>query len=286
MSLSIEQRIFIVGAPRSGTTLLQSLLAAHDRATSFTESHFFSRSFRALPSFSSALLRHDPLPRLREFLAENETGALGDEIEQRVRTAASGVRPLRTKAVARAFLEALDQLALARGRGMWIEKTPLHLRFVPFLDRISAAPTRFIHLIRSGVDVVSSLHRASQHWERAYGIEECVRRWNDDVAFSLTRAGSPSDAFVLYEHLTADPEAALRGLFSATGLDWQPGILERYAQEAARLTTAEETWKSGVDAAIRPSRASEQSLTAEQRERVRNSVRDDLYKRAEQLAGR
>ena len=34
-------RIFIVGCPRSGTTLLQSLLGANDRIISFTESQFF-----------------------------------------------------------------------------------------------------------------------------------------------------------------------------------------------------------------------------------------------------
>ena len=43
--MKIERRIFIVGVPRSGTTLLQSLLAAHSELTSFTESHFFSRYF-------------------------------------------------------------------------------------------------------------------------------------------------------------------------------------------------------------------------------------------------
>jgi hypothetical protein len=33
-------RLFLVGCPRSGTTLLQSLLAAHPQIASFPESHF------------------------------------------------------------------------------------------------------------------------------------------------------------------------------------------------------------------------------------------------------
>ena len=41
----IQKRIFIVGCPRSGTTLLQSLLLKHNEITSFPESHFFSRTF-------------------------------------------------------------------------------------------------------------------------------------------------------------------------------------------------------------------------------------------------
>ncbi len=45
MTSVIEGRIFVVGAPRSGTTLVQSLIASHSQVTSFTESHFFSRHF-------------------------------------------------------------------------------------------------------------------------------------------------------------------------------------------------------------------------------------------------
>ena len=39
---AILSRIFLVGCPRSGTTLTQSLLAAHPMVASFPESHFFS----------------------------------------------------------------------------------------------------------------------------------------------------------------------------------------------------------------------------------------------------
>src|SRR5690554_3202573 len=38
-------RIFIVGMPRSGTTLLQSLLSCSPEALSFRESHLFSKIF-------------------------------------------------------------------------------------------------------------------------------------------------------------------------------------------------------------------------------------------------
>ncbi|MEQ8960988.1 MAG: sulfotransferase [Coleofasciculus sp. C2-GNP5-27] len=38
---TLKERIFLVGCPRSGTTLLQSLLAAHPQIASFPESHFF-----------------------------------------------------------------------------------------------------------------------------------------------------------------------------------------------------------------------------------------------------
>ena len=56
----IEQRIFVVGAPRSGTTLVQGLLAAHSSLTSFTESHFFSRHFKLVPPLTTPVLTLGP----------------------------------------------------------------------------------------------------------------------------------------------------------------------------------------------------------------------------------
>ena len=41
----IKERIFLVGCPRSGTTLLQSLLAANSKVLSFPETHFFGHLF-------------------------------------------------------------------------------------------------------------------------------------------------------------------------------------------------------------------------------------------------
>lgn len=35
----IQARLFLVGCPRTGTTLIQSLLAAHSQIASFPESH-------------------------------------------------------------------------------------------------------------------------------------------------------------------------------------------------------------------------------------------------------
>lgn len=285
MSADVEQRIFIVGAPRTGTTLLQSLLAAHSRVTSFTESHFFSRSFRALPDLSSAVLLRDPLPQFREFLTKNQAGSAFAEAEDRLRqsTTPGWLRPLRTKQVAMIFLNTLDRLALDRKRPIWIEKTPRHLRFTPFIGRISSTPARFVHLIRDGVDVVSSLHRASQDWDRPYGLDECVRRWNSDVAFSLERAESRFDFLVLYEQLTRDPEAVMRRLSAALSLDWQPSILTDFVAESARLTTPDETWKE-TRSEIRPSEASKNGLDGDQREQVRRTLRNDLYRRAEQVS--
>jgi hypothetical protein len=288
----IDMRVFVVGVPRSGTTLLQSLLAAHSTMTSFTESHFFERHFTHLPLVSRWVLTKNPAPRVQEFLAENSEGPLDAarwfEVEGR---RALGVRlllPLKTRPVARQLLRVLDELTLGRGLSSWIEKTPKNLRYIPLLERVSGPKprTRFVHVIRDGLEVVASLHEASQNWEDPHDLDSCVRRWNADVSLSLGRVGAPTDHFVFYEELTSRPEATLRRLLAELGLGWEPDIFERYAATSSRLVTQQEAWKEGVGRRIRPSGTSDRALTPEQRDRVTRSLRRGMYHQLLERAGR
>lgn len=288
----IEKRVFVVGVPRSGTTLVQSLLATHSTATSFTESHFFSRHYALLPLLGTPILTRNPGPRLREFLAENHEPppAAIDWFDTMGRGARGGraLLPYQTRPAARQFLRVLDEVARRRGRSCWIEKTPRHLRYVPFIESVSGADsrTRFVHVIRQGLDVVASLHEASRSWELRYDLDACVRRWNQDVGFSLSRIGAPSDLFVFYEELTARPERTLRRLLEGLGLGWEPEILEEFGHTSGRLITSEEEWKNGVDRAIRRSPSSGRSLEDGEQERVIRSLESGLYERILESASR
>lgn len=281
LSPEIDARIFVVGAPRSGTTLVQSLLAAHGAATSFTESHFFARHYRLLPGSGRAVLISNPAADLRRFLAENEEEppAAAAEIERET-PRARPLLPLRSDATARRFLQMLDQVTLRRGRTVWIEKTPRHLRFLPYLERVAGPDSgvRFVHVIRRGLDVVASLHTASRQWERSYDVDTCVRRWNGDVELSAGRVGGERDHFVVYERLAAEPEATLRSLLAELGLAWEPEILERYAEISDRLITNDEVeWKADLGRGIRRSSTADKALTAEQRDTADRALRHDLY---------
>ena len=288
--LNIERRIFVVGVPRSGTTLVQSLLATHSTATSFTESHFFSRHYTLLPLLGTPVLTRNPGSRLREFLAENHEPppAAADWFETIGAPGGRALLPWRTRPAARQFLRVLDEVALRRGRSCWIEKTPRHLRYVPLVETVSGADsrTRFVHVIRQGLDVVASLHEAARSWEIPYDLDACVRRWNEDVGFSLSRIGAPRDLFVFYEELTARPERTLRRLLAGLGLGWEPEILEEFGRTSNRLITSEEAWKDGVDRGIRPSPTSGGALGSAEREHVTRSLEAGLYERILESAAR
>ena len=105
---SIQQRLFLVGCPRSGTTLLQSFLAAHSEIYSFPESHFFNWLF-----FPGSL-------RTRLGLASNEIES------QMLKFLAKIQRPelekhlpkygLFAKQYVDSFVQILDQLTLENPR--------------------------------------------------------------------------------------------------------------------------------------------------------------------------
>ena len=275
-------RIFLVGVPRSGTTLLQALLAAHPDITSFTESHFFSRCFTALPGLG-AVLRDDPTPRLHEFLAENQADTppaaawFGPPSPAALRL--PPLRPAATNEVARRLVNVLDELARQRGAAFWLEKTPRHLQRLELIRRACRddIPTQFVHLVRRGPETVASLFDASKHWERAYDLDECIRRWNDDLAITLTHLDEPGHHVVLYEALTRDPESELRRLLGRLGLPWAPTLLADYARGAGALATPGESWKQGTARAIAPSSRVEEVLDPAQRDVVWAGIASERY---------
>ena len=278
---SVDRRIFVVGVPRSGTTLVQSLLAAHSAITSFTESHFFAPHFTRVPFPPGAVLSRNPARRVSEFLNENEAipGATASWFLTTRHLRWRPWLPLQTRTVARRLLRVLDELALARNAVNWLEKTPRHLRYIPFLERMAEAHPRlhFIHVVREGLEVVASLCRASQSWERPYDLETCAERWNREVAYSASRIGALNHHFIVYEELTSASEPVVRRILAELGLPWEPELLERYGTAAAQLVTEREAWKTGVGRQIRPSGTAVEVLTAAERDRVLRSLYDDPY---------
>ncbi len=279
---SVHNRICVVGAPRSGTTLVQSLLASHSTATSFTESHFFSRHFARVPGFEQTVLTRNPGPRLRDFLLENHENpcdaARWIGLKEKSILRIWPLLPLWTNPVAYRLIQVLDQLCLRRGRTTWIEKTPQHLHHVALIEAAAGGreAVRFVHVVRNGVEVVSSLHAASRNWERPYDVDTCVRRWNTDVRRSLAHLAEPNHVCITYEDLTSRTEPTVKRLFEAVDLAWEPEIFDRYSDMSNGLVTSSEAWKNGTGRKIQPSDTASGALTDEQRARAGQSLRHEL----------
>lgn len=240
-------RLFLVGCPRSGTTLLQSLLAAHSQIVSFPESHFYTRA-----TSSRFPLRQLGLasPRARAYFMEFiELIGHADMRHYLPRFAVS------TRQYGRAFIAVLDAVARQQNKHVWLEKTPRHLDHIDDI-RTFAPGAKFIHLVRNGEDVIASLYEVvKQHpdrWPsiRAGDVDGCIDRWMQNVRLSQRYVGAPDHVIVRYEHLVEAPDRVTQGLCEFIGVPFEPAMLESYADNAASLVLPFETWKASVTQAI------------------------------------
>ena len=251
-------RVFLVGCPRSGTTLLQTMLAAHSRIASFPESHFFRRLLPASRVLRTAgFASPAALAQLRTFLAELGRDDLDGLLPRRA---------LRTSRLVKAFVRQLDQVAAEQGAKVWVEKTPGHLHHLRRIEQY-VPDCRFVHLVRNGEDVVASLYEVSQKHPEVWGkrtMEECASRWLEDVAITQAHVGRPNHTLVRFERLVESPEKELRVLCSFLGVEFERTMVDGRAAASRAVVLPSEPWKASVAAAIeRRTRRSLGDLAAE-----------------------
>jgi hypothetical protein len=240
LSSTRVKRIFLVGAPRSGTTIFQSLLAAHPEITSFPETKFFhylweDRLSRKLPD------------RLYKFFHEEiHRPDLYDEVEI--------YRQSTTDQISW-FIRLLDKLTVEQGNDIWLEKTPEHVYFIA--DILHYLPeAKFIHIIRHPLDVVASMRKATQDpmnalWGGEWSLDFCISRWNSSVLVSCGYLRNPQHLIVKYEDLLTDKTKVLARCCHFIGISCDFSMVENYRAEAIRLGL-QLPWHKGIERPIKP----------------------------------
>jgi hypothetical protein len=288
ISSTLPNRAFIVGCPRSGTTLLQSLLVGHPEILSFPESQFF------LYLFSNDQAKYFT----RSLLETNWTQPLFRQAARKL-VFGTGLRNLRSRLAqffssvncehlmhtlpqspvvwkqhyTQAFIQALDQMTLQRQQSTWIEKTPQHLHYVDYITQ-QVQNAKFIHVVRSGTDAIASLYDVRQryphHWDKAADIAHCTRQWLDSVKISSRYLQHPQHYFLRYEQLVAETEETLHSLCRFLGMTYHPMMLQRYQMTARSMNLDEEPWKRNASQRIRDRNSIKfhQVLTPQQRRYV------------------
>jgi len=209
----VNPYVFIVGCPRSGTTLLRRMVDAHPEIAITRETHWIPDALgdgtgvdgqgRVTPELPPVLLAHPKFAKL------------GIEVEELERLA--GERPVYAALVGALF----DRYGAAQGKRLVGDKTPGYVREIPLLHRLFPS-ARFVHLLRDGRDVCLS----ALGWERK--AEQFLRRFPTWVEAPVTTAALwwrwhvllgrrtgrdlPAALYheVRYEALVADPEGECR----------------------------------------------------------------------------
>lgn len=238
----VKSRIFLVGCPRSGTTLLQSLLAAHPQVISVPETHFFKHLSFKNEFWNRTLGRLGIISRR----GRGRLKALLCHIEQEDKKHYLPNLGLLKSQYVRSFIQILDNFAKEQNKNIWIEKTPGHLRHIDYITKV-IPDAKFIHIVRRGEDVVASLYEATnrypEQWGRAFGIDECITNWNKSVQISQCYLHQPNHMLVKYEDLVNNPRIVLEELCDFIDIEFDESMLQNHSSAAESLVLASEPWK-------------------------------------------
>ena len=241
------RRIFVVGCPRSGTTLVQAMIARHPDVFSLRETYFFESLL------GDSELRwgdREARPTRRWYHRAGIAQSWGRrrlrELEHVHAPQRRGSIPRRWTACARRYAAMLDGAACRKQRTHWVEKTPNHLLF---LDEIADCipDAHFVHVLRNGMDVVASVRDADMRLEtRAFsgGMVRWGRRWNRAMGIHLAHLRAPHHYLLCIEDLIGDTDNEWKMLRDFLALDPDKPLLASPGCEIADART--EPWKTSA----------------------------------------
>ncbi|HVY15378.1 MAG TPA: sulfotransferase [Rhodopila sp.] len=202
--------VVLGGSPRSGTTLLRTILGRHSLIVSGPEITVFLRRISSPADLAERL------------------GWDAEEIEAWQRESRSQAE----------FIERFGQVMRERaGKPVWLEKTPRNVGRFRYIRR-NFPHAKLVHIVRDGRDVVCSLRRTPfarlDHAppDSVKAALRCALQWRTAVEAGIRLRGDRNYYELRYEDLVAAPEQTLRALLAFLELPWEDEILEPVAVES------------------------------------------------------
>ena len=210
--------VFIVGSPRSGTSLLRQMLDRHPRLAICYETDFLRLIYteERRKVFGDLNSRSNRERLVHEYIKLRPTQRLG------VDTAQLAARLFEEGTSYPAFFACVLRFyAESQGKQRSGDKTPGHAFFVETLcEWFPGAP--ILHIVRDPRDVVASLHRTP------FGSPSTIinaRTWLRHNLAARRIRDRPQYLEVRYETLVMQPEEELKRICEFIGEDYSPSLL-------------------------------------------------------------
>jgi hypothetical protein len=224
---TMKRPVFVIGSPRSGTTLLyHMLLSAGGFAVYRSESKIFDL---LAPRFGNLRLFKHRKKMLDLWLQTKMFGVSGanpEEFQTKILGECNSAGDF-----LRIFMEGI---ASAQNVDRWAECTPEHVLYVPWIKR-ELPDAQFIHIIRDGRDVALSLEK--QGWVkpfpwnhgRAVMVAGIFWEWIVGKGRGFGKTLGADYIEVRFEDLLSDPRATLLQLGRFIDHDLDYDRIQRFA---------------------------------------------------------
>jgi sulfotransferase family protein len=233
--------VFIVGCPRSGTTLLRLMLSAHPRIWISSEGAYVRLLRSELSSYGDLsdndnlrALYQDILPFL-EF--ENFLGTPPfDQFADWVKRFGADERSIIT------FYGTWEARLVGKTElTWWGDNAPDHVDHLPYLEKLFPE-SKFIVMIRDPRDVWAS-SKVAFKWD----LLKVMKKWERSVVNGLgaeSRLGPARVRWVGYDDLVTAPRDQLRGLSKFLGVEYTERMLDYPESTAAEAVSRKKHHKN------------------------------------------
>ena len=208
--------VFVVGMPRTGTTVVERILVSHSKVTSGGELNFLPMTLLEAGGSSWFAGPEGVSPEVLANVVKQDMAAVGE----------------RYMTLARDFLNT---------QGMFTDKLPLNALFVPVI--LSAIPNaRVISVQRNAMD--TALSNFKMLFNRCYEYSYDLADIAEYLPAYQAMMGQWQDVYqqriltVSYEQLIANPENISRQILSHCGLDWEADCLQSHIKAGASQTAS------------------------------------------------
>jgi hypothetical protein len=235
----LKAPIFVVGVGRSGTSLLQSMLAAHSQVAVPPETGFVRRYVAARRLARE--YRRGGMQRVRAILrADERVARLGLEVDRLIDWQGLARSDEKDAHVYQVLMQAY---ARKIGKSRVGDKDTRLVEYLPVL-RYFWPDAHIVHVIRDPRDVMASRKRAEWSKKRPYVVHLFAQKTQFALGCRFGRQYFGKRYHeIRYEELLGLPWEALTNLCGDVGLTFERQMLQ-FGDAARRLVTeAEYSWK-------------------------------------------
>jgi len=248
--LNLDSRpIFIAGYPRSGTTLIQSLLATQPEVVSFPETHFFDFCAKDIPS--DIVLSVRTIEQILRKVQEKMCFQIKPEALSAFLDSAMDGKIFKKNVFDFVVCQSILEFSAGKIMGQkplrWIEKTPSHAKR---LNEISALypNAKFVVMIRKPEQAIFS-RKIKIPDDRNRSIKSLAKSWANLYGgiFNYSEDLQEKIKILHLEDLQYDMQGTLVALCGFLDMKCNVEKFKDFGKEAKGVISQGESWKTDVE---------------------------------------